>query len=158
MRVHGVRRDSAPTQDADEGKADPNHPNVANEVWSYGEETCAILSDQIRLRERIKPYVMDQMNIAETSGLPPMRPLFVDFPDDPQAWEVEDQFMFGADILVAPVLSEGLRSRSVYLPKGVTWQDAWTGEPYEGGQTLDADAPLEQIPVYVRAGRELTLV
>ena len=158
MRVHGVRRDSAPTQDADEGKADPNHPNVANEVWSYGDETCEILSDQIRLRERIKPYVMGQMKIAETSGLPPMRPLLVDFPDDPQAWEIEDQFMFGADILVAPVLSEGLRSRSVYLPDGLAWQNAWTGESYEGGQTLEADAPLEQIPVYVRAGSDLTLV
>lgn len=156
MRLHGVRRQSVKPRE-DVGKADPNHPNVANEVWSYGEETCELLSDQIRLRERIKPYVMAQMKRAETTGLPPMRPLFVDYPDDPQAWEIEDQFMFGPDLVVAPVLSQGCRSRSVYLPTGTTWHDAWTGEAIEGGTTLDADAPLDRIPVYVRAESTLSL-
>jgi len=157
MRVHGVRKDSTPKPDADEGKADPNHPNVANEVWSYGEEACEILSDQVRLRERLKPYIMEQMKVAETTGLPPMRPLFVDFPDDPQAWEMEDQFMFGPDILVCPVVEEGQRSRSVYLPEGAEWQDAWTGERVAAGTTIEADASLERIPVFVRAGSRVTL-
>ncbi len=156
MRIHGVRRQASKPKE-DPGKADPNHPNVANEVWSYGEETCAILSDQIRLRDRLKPYIMEQMKVAETTGVPPMRPLFVDFPGDAQVWQVEDQFMFGADILVAPVLSAGARSRCVYVPEGTVWRDAWTGEAVDGGSTIEADAPLERIPVYVREGSELEL-
>ena len=159
MRIHGVRRQAAAKAKPGDpiGKADPNHPTVANEVWAYGEETCAILSDQIRLRDRLKPYIMAQMKVAETTGLPPMRPLFVDFPDDAEAWEIEDQFMFGPDILVAPVLAEGVRSRSVYLPSGTAWCDAWSGAEHAGGATLDADAPLERIPVYVRRGSGVVL-
>jgi alpha-D-xyloside xylohydrolase len=156
MRVHGVRRQSSRPPE-DPGKADPNHPNVPNEVWSYGEETCAILSEQIRLRDRLKPYILAQMKVAETTGLPPMRPLFVDFPGDPRCWEVEDQFMFGPDVLVCPILSLGARTRRVYLPTlpaGTDrpgWRDAWTGETHEGGAAFDVAAPLERIPVFVRS-------
>ena len=78
-----------------------------------------------------------------------MRPLFFDFPDDPTCYAVEDQFMFGPDILVAPVLEQGATSRLVYLPEG-EWYDAWTGEAYAGGAALTAAAPLARIPVYVR--------
>ncbi len=159
MRLHGVRRQAAAKRKPGDaiGKADPNHPNVANEVWSYGEETCAILSDQILLRDRLRPYIMEQMKIAETTGLPPMRPLFVDFKDDPTCWEVEDQYMFGPDVLVSPVVAEGVRSRSVYLPKGATWRDAWSGEESAGGITIEVDAPLERIPVFLRAESKLQL-
>ena len=156
MRVHGIRRQSSKLR-ADVGKADPNHPNVPNEVWSYGEETCALLSDQIRLRDRLKPYIMAQMKLAEITGIPPMRPLFVDFPDAPGAWEVEDQFLFGSEVLVAPILSEGTRSRQVYLPAGTDWRNAWTGEEHAGGITVQADAPLKYIPVFLRAESKLQL-
>lgn len=160
MRVHGVRRHANAKVPAGDpiGKANPNHPNVANEVWSYGEETCEILSDQIRLRDRLRPYIMAQMKAAETTGLPPMRPVFVDFPNDPQVWQVENQFMFGPDILVSPVVTAGTRTRPVYLPAGTAWRDAWTGTEHPGGTTLEADAPLEHIPVYVRAQSNLRLV
>jgi alpha-D-xyloside xylohydrolase len=159
MRIHGVRRQAAAkTKPGDPiGKADPHHPNVPNEVWSYGEETCALLSNQIRLRERLKPYIMKQMKVAEATGLPPMRPLFVDFPDDSRAWEVEDQFMFGPDIMVAPILSEGARSRSLYVPSGDAWRDAWTGDEVAGGTMFEAAAPLERIPVYLREGSGVVL-
>jgi alpha-D-xyloside xylohydrolase len=172
MRVHGVRRQSTKPP-VDPGKADPNHPNVPNEVWSYGDEACAILSNQILLRERLKPYTMEQMKTAVKTGIPPMRPMFVDFPNDRKAWDIEDQFMFGPDILVAPVLSEGQRSRSVYLPalsgvegsaskkgKGANkaaWRDAWTGKKFPGGVTVTASAPLERIPVYIRTQSKLKL-
>lgn len=79
-----------------------------------------------------------------------MRPLFFDFPHDPQCYEIEDQFMFGPDILVAPVLEAGATSRAVYLPAGATWYDAWTGEPRAGGAGVWVGAPLERIPVFVR--------
>ncbi len=154
MRLHGVRRQSSRPPE-DPGKADPNHPNVPNEVWSYGEETCAILSDQIRLRERLKPYIMAQMKTAETTGLPPMRPVFVDFPADAKAWDIEDQFLFGGEILVAPILELGARARSVYLPAGKTWREAWTKREFAGGTTVNADAPLERIPVFVKDRSEL---
>ena len=81
-----------------------------------------------------------------------MRPLFVDFPGDPVSWEVEDQFLFGGDILVAPVYTEGARERPVYLPAGSAWLDAWTGAEHAGGQWVTAPAPLELVPVYLRAG------
>ena len=79
-----------------------------------------------------------------------MRPLFFDFPDDPACYAVEDQFMFGPDILVAPVLEQGATRRFVYLPRGASGMDAWTGEAHVGGATLTAAAPLARIPVFVR--------
>ena len=159
MRLHGVRRHAAAKVKPGDpiGKADPNHPTVANEVWSFGASVYEILADQIRLRERLRPYVMDQMEIASNTGLPPMRPLFVDFPADASTWDVEDEFLFGADILVAPVLEEGSRRRSVYLPAGSGWTDAWTGQQISGGTTVEADAPIERIPVFLKEGSSMQL-
>ena len=93
---------------------------------------------------------MNQMKLAHEKGTPPMRPLFFDFPDDLQSWPVEDEFMFGPDLLVAPVLNEGARSRDVYLPAGASWRDAWTHEIFTGGQWLTTEAPLDRIPLYLR--------
>jgi alpha-D-xyloside xylohydrolase len=132
-----------------------------NEVWSFGDEAYAIIRDLLFLRERLKPYILAQMAAAAESGAPPMRPLFFDFPDDPACYEVEDQFMFGPDILVAPVLEQGVQSRRIYLPADVgagsprPWFDAWTGEAHAGGATLTVPAPLARIPVFVR---DLTLL
>ena len=71
--------------------------------------------------------------------------------------EVDDQFMFGPDLLVAPVLYEGARERTIYLPAGATWTDAWTTEVYEGDQSITANAPLERIPVYLRNSASLPI-
>jgi alpha-D-xyloside xylohydrolase len=138
-RLHGLR---LPTTGWDTGGP--------NEVWSFGAEAYAILRELLFLRERLKPYIRAQMAVAAESGTPPMRPLFVDFPDDPACHAVEDQFLFGPDILVAPVLQQGATSRSVYLPAGAVWYDAWSGEARAGGAALTADAPLARIPVFVR--------
>ena len=97
---------------------------------------------------------MEQMQMAHEKGAPPMRPLFFDFPEDAQSWLVEDQFMFGPDILVAPVLYQGAVQREVYLPGGASWTDAWTGDVAAGCQTVTVDAPLERIPVFLRDGGE----
>ncbi|HEY0186603.1 MAG TPA: glycoside hydrolase family 31 protein [Cellulomonas sp.] len=126
-----------------------------NEVWSYGEEAYPILADQLRFREALRPYLGRVMAIAADEGVPPMRPLFVDFPDDPAAWQVDDQYLLGPDLLVAPVVVEGARSRAVYLPAGTRWREMRTGTKHEGGTTLDADAPLEAIPVFVRDGADI---
>jgi alpha-D-xyloside xylohydrolase len=100
---------------------------------------------------------MEQMRMAHEKGTPPMRPLFFDFPEDTESWNVDDQFMFGPDLLMAPVLQAGARQRRVYLPAGTSWTDAWTDEALEGGQSITAEAPLERIPVYQRAGARLPI-
>lgn len=126
-----------------------------NEVWSYGEEVYRILVEQLQLRERLRPYLMRIMREAHESGSPPMRGLFYEFPDDPQAYEVADQFLCGPDVLVAPILEHGARQRRVYLPQGAQvqqWTCAWTGQTAAPGATVTAAAPLERIPVYLRDG------
>ncbi len=121
-----------------------------NEAWTVGGDTYRHIRAAIYLRERLRPYVMEQMKLASERGIPPMRPLFFDFEKDSVAVEIEDQFLFGPDLLVAPVTRYEIRSREVYLPSGTEWTDAWTGETQPGGQKIDADAPIEKIPVFVR--------
>ena len=124
-----------------------------NEVWSFGEDIYEILSKYLKLRESLRPYIKQQMEIAHEKGTPVMRPLMYDFSDDECAWEVEDEYMFGSKYLVCPVMEAGARSRTVYLPvlaDGERWVDAATGTEYDGGQTVTVAAPLEQIPVFER--------
>jgi alpha-D-xyloside xylohydrolase len=87
-----------------------------------------------------------------------MRPLFVDFPGDPAVWDVEDQFLLGPDVLVAPILAAGATGRPVYLPAGAAWTDPWTGASFEGGRTVSADAPPERIPVFLRDGATVPIL
>src|SRR5690606_9315046 len=100
---------------------------AANEVWSYGPEAYGICRKYLMIRERLRPYIKEVMKDAHEIGTPVIRPIFYDFHQDEAAWEIEDQYMFGPDILVAPVLYPQAKSRRVYLPKGTRWKDAWTG-------------------------------
>ena len=144
FRFHGFREPCVPfSADMTGG---PNEP------WSFGDGPLVHIAASLRMRERLRPYVMDQMRIAHEEGIPPMRPLFVDFPGDQNAWEVDDAFLLGPDVLVAPVLYPGASSRTVYLPAGAAWVDPWTGAVHRGGQKLRVDATLERIPVFVREG------
>lgn len=146
FRLHGIREPRS---------AGAGQTGGPNEVWSFGEAAYEIIRDQLELRERLRPYVAAQMEVAHRTGLPPMRGLFLEFPDEEGAWAADDQFMFGPDVLVAPITVEGARSREVFLPEGAEWVDAWTGERVPSGRRL-ADAPLERIPVYLRSGGSLT--
>jgi alpha-D-xyloside xylohydrolase len=145
------------------GNREPNMPfgldqtGGPNEVWSYGPQAYEIIRDVLFLRERTRPYLLSLMRDAAKSGVPPMRPLFVDFPADSAAWEVPDEFMFGPSLLVAPVTRYKDRSRAVYLPSGASWRDAWTGASYQGGTTVTADAPLSRIPVFLRDDASLPI-
>lgn len=125
-----------------------------NEVWSFGEDVYSILVKYLFIRERLRPYIRSLMLAAHESGAPVMRPLYYDFPADPTAAQVEDCYMFGPDLLVAPVLEAGATTRQVYLPSGCTWTDASTGACYPGGQSVTVPAPLDVIPVMVREGKE----
>ncbi|MCY2994470.1 MAG: hypothetical protein NTY19_42380 [Planctomycetota bacterium] len=128
-----------------------------NEAWNLGGDTYPNIRAAMLLRERLRPYVMEQMKLASERGLPPMRPLFFDFAEDPRAAAVEDEFLFGPDLLVAPVTRFGMRRRTVYLPLGAEWTDARTGGVFHGGQTIEADAPLESIPVFIRGNKPALL-
>lgn len=124
-----------------------------NEVWSFGEENTPILCKYLFIRERLRPYLRRVMRDAHESGAPVMRPLFYDFPADQAAWQVEDSYMFGPDLLVSPVMEPGVTERKVYLPAGATWKDAYTGQVYAGGQTVTVPAPIDVIPVMIRDGK-----
>jgi alpha-D-xyloside xylohydrolase len=132
-----------------------NRPN--NEAWTIGGDTYPHIRAAMMLRERLRPYVMEQMVVASKRGIPPMRPLFFDFEDDPRAAQVEDQFLFGPDLLIAPITEYRARSREVYLPAECDWTDAWSGMVLPAGGTVTADAPIEHIPVFVR-GRNAELL
>jgi alpha-D-xyloside xylohydrolase len=121
-------------------------------VWSFGEDNYEILTKYLFIRERLRPYIRECMKAASETGAPVMRPLFYDFPQDAKSWNVEDAYMFGPDLLVAPVMEEGVRTRTVYLPAGAAWTDAYTKKTYEGGQTITVPAPIDVIPVFLRDG------
>jgi alpha-D-xyloside xylohydrolase len=146
-RLHGFRQPGT--------MSGAEQTGAGNELWSFGEQAYEILRRWLLLRERLRPYVMETMRAAHAEGLPPMRPLFLNFPGDEACWDVADQFMLGDDLLVAPVVTEGAVERPVYLPAGTRWLDAWTGASVAGGQWLTAAAPLHLIPVYVRDGGTL---
>ncbi|MNV78855.1 Alpha-xylosidase [compost metagenome] len=109
------------------------------------------------MRERLRPYVRACMADAHEKGTPVMRTMFYEFPDDDACWTADSQYMFGPDILVAPVFELGQRSREVYLPKGQSWKSAKTGEVLEGGRTVSVEAPVNEIPLFIRAGKELPI-
>ena len=125
-----------------------------NEPWKLGGNSYAPIREAMFLRERLRPYVMKQMALASAKGVPPMRPIFFDFEKkDPKTADIEDQFLFGPDLLIAPITKFKQRSRQVYLPAGTEWTDAWTGKKFKGGRTIEADAPIEHIPIYLRGSQ-----
>lgn len=153
FRMHGFREPLVTepgkefkTGDAGSWKYTSGSPN---EVWSYGEEIYKMCRHYMFLRERMRPYLKKQMKRAHEQGTPVMRPLFYDYPEDSKAWEIEDEFLLGPDILVAPVLYEGARERKLYLPQG-SWTDIDTGAVLEGGAWVTCQAGLDRIPVYAR--------
>ena len=132
MRAHGER----------------NH----NEVWSYGKQAEPILAKYLKLRYQLLPYTYSVAYRSYQTGAPYMRALFMDFPADPKAADIPDEYMFGPAFLVAPVSEQGATSRTVYLPAGCDWYNYWTNQRLHGGQTIDVDAPIDTLPLFVRAG------
>lgn len=150
MRLHGDREPHKAPLSNHGGGALPT--GAENEIWSYGEEACAIMTRMIGLRERMRDYLRNAMRQAHEDGQPVMRTLFYNQPDDETAWEIDDEFFLGDDVLVCPVLERGAVSRRVYLPRG-RWRGLWDHQIYEGGRWMQADAPIDVIPVYIRDGK-----
>jgi alpha-D-xyloside xylohydrolase len=122
-----------------------------NELWSYGPEAQKILVNFDRLRYRLMPYIYSLAWKTTSESYTPMRPLVMDFRSDARVLNIGDQFMYGPAILVNPVTEPGATTRHLYLPK-TKWFDFWTGSTVEGGKSIDAAAPLDRLPLYVRAG------
>jgi len=127
-----------------------------NELWSYGLDAQQILTSFDRLRYRLMPYIYSLAWMVTNEGYTPMRPLVMDYRQDIRAQNVGDQFMYGPALLVNPVTETGATSRELYLPKS-KWYDFWTGHALDGGRVIDAVAPLDRIPIYVRAGSILPM-
>jgi alpha-D-xyloside xylohydrolase len=127
-----------------------------NEIWSYGPEAQKILVAYDKLRYRLMPYIYSLAWKTTQEGYTIMRPLVMDFRTDLRAQNVGDQFLFGPALLVNPVAEPRATTRHLYLPDS-KWYDFWTGASVEGGRTIDAPAPIERLPLYVRAGAILPL-
>ncbi len=121
------------------------------EPWEYGNVFTDINRETISLRYRLLPYIYTVMAEASSTGIPAMRPMVFEFPEEAPFAETDDEFMFGSDLLVAPVVTEGDSGRNVELPRG-TWYDFWSGVPLEGGKSVTVEAPISRIPVFARAG------
>ena len=150
MRLHGNRDPHTPPLGKSGGGLCTS--GAGNEIWSYTPELERMMEKYIRLRDRLRPYVREAMAEAHKKGTPVIKPLFYDFPEDEAAWEVTDEYLFGHEVLCAPVLEAGLRQRPVYLPAGSDWVDAAEGTVHPGGTRVEAAAPIDRMPLFVRKG------
>ncbi len=122
------------------------------EPWEFGEEFTKINRASVELRYQFLPYLYTLFREHERTGEPVMRPLWYEFPNDKLTYLINDQYMVGGDILVAPVVKDGMRTRGIYLPVGAEWIEWWTGEKYESGKTHYLQTPLDRLPLFVRVG------
>lgn len=134
------------------GRREPFDTSGPNELWAYGDTVQRICTDLVLMRYKLMPYIYSLTRMVSNEDYTPMRLLAFDFADDKAVRDIRDQFMYGPAFLVCPVIKAGARSRSVYLPKSARWFDYHTGKVLDGGQTITADAPLERMPLYVKAG------
>jgi len=132
-------------------RAHSDSKSPGKEPWAFGYRDEAINKRVIELRYELLPYIYNVMEQAGETGVPALRPLFLEFPGDEHVTGIEDEFLFGADLLVAPVLQEGAVERDVYLPVG-DWFDYWTGRRFAGHQTIQVPVKLDSIPLFVRGG------
>ena len=125
------------------------HPK---EMWRFDSNTEKILMQYDQLRYHLLPYIYSVSWMVTHAGYTMMRPLVMDFRHDTNVYDIRDQYLFGPALMVCPVTRAGATNRSVYLPTGASWTDFWTGKTCSGGQTIDAAAPIETEPLFVRAG------
>ena len=121
------------------------------EPWAFGQTIEKAVVAAIKLRYRLMPYIYTLAYDASLTGMPLMRPLFFEYPQDKESQDLHDQFLFGSDLLVAPILRPGQKQRMVYLPKG-SWQDFWTAEVFSGPKWMIVKASMDTIPLFIRSG------
>ncbi|WP_438478272.1 TIM-barrel domain-containing protein [Streptococcus pluranimalium] len=151
LRMHGDRLPhSAPLSNSGGGSMPTGAPN---EIWSYGEVAEKIFLKYLKVREYLKDYIYSLMKDAHESGNPIMRPLFYEYPEDQKSWEVENIYLLGDSILVAPILYYKQRNREIYLPKGSKWINPIDNQIYQGGQIIELEAPLDEIPILINENK-----
>ncbi|WP_321424286.1 TIM-barrel domain-containing protein [uncultured Bacteroides sp.] len=122
------------------------------EPWKYGQKVENNMRKMLNLRYRLLPYIYSEAWQITKKGSTMMRPLVMDFNGDTTAVNQRYQYMFGKSLLIAPIIEPGISKWNVYLPKSIAWYDFWTGKRFNGGQTIKTDAPLDKIPLFVKAG------
>lgn len=122
------------------------------EPWEYGDEYTRINRAAVEMRYQFLPYLYTVFYQHEKTGAPVLRPLWYEYPNDAKTYHNDDQYLIGGDLLIAPVLGEGERRRSVYFPVGDDWMDWETGTVYKGGTSATVNAPLEKLPIFARVG------
>lgn len=126
------------------------------EPWQFDETTIDAVRKTVKLRYRFIPYIYDLAHECEKTGAPIVHPLVYEYPADKHVRNISDEYMLGSFVLVAPVIAPGKEAREVYLPDG-DWYDYYTGEKYSGGRYILADAPLDKVPVFIKAGAIITV-
>lgn len=130
---------------------------VSQEPWAFGKEYEDIIRNYIKLRYRLIEYIYNLFYQSSRNGLPVIRPLFLEYPDDEKTYNISDQFLLGSDMMIAPICQPDQNKRMVYLPAG-NWINFWDNEQIRGNSYIIADAPLGSIPVYIRSGSIIPLV
>lgn len=150
LRMHGDRGpyNIPPLDDRDWGGG-YLHTGQPNELWSYGEDNYAIMKKYYEIRIEMHDYIKKLYEEAHENGSPLLRTMFYEFPEDETCWGLQDQYMFGSNYLIAPILHLNEWKRDVYLPAG-KWMLTSTGELFEGGRTISVDAPIDYMPVLKR--------
>ncbi|MBR4865837.1 MAG: hypothetical protein IKU11_04055 [Clostridia bacterium] len=152
MRLHGARKKIADAPLRHPGIIEPS--GGPNEIWRFGDRAYKIIAELITLRERLRPYIHEQMEIVSKTGLPLMRPMFYAFPEDEVCYTIDDAYMFGSEILFAPITEPGATARQVYLPAG-RWQLTQNGDLYEGGKWVTVHAELSEFIAFLPEGSKL---
>ncbi|WP_042275604.1 glycoside hydrolase family 31 protein [[Clostridium] dakarense] len=132
-----------------------NHTTIYSrdqEPWAFDKKTEDIYRKYVKLRYKLLPYIYDTFYRGESNGLPLIRPLLLHYQNDEKTYEINDQFLCGENIMVAPILEQGKKARMVYLPNGSRWVDYWTKEVYEGGRYIIKETPLDICPIYIKSG------
>lgn len=152
LRMHGDRQPhSQKIGDKGGGIRTSGGPN---EIWSFGKTVENILIKFINLRENLKPYIKRMFDESTNSGIPIMRALFIEFPEDTKTLEnsYETTYMFGSEILVVPIVDYGVKSLKIWLPAGVDWIHAFSGKEYVGGVEYDIPVDIEELPIFYKKG------
>ena len=125
--------------------------SLHQEPWSFGEEILAVIRKYIKLRYSLITHLYNLFRESSLKGTPVMRPLFYHYQNDSKTFNISDQFLFGEDLLVAPIVRPKTDTRMIYLPAGI-WYDYFTGAKYEGGKYIIKEAKLEELPIFVKDG------
>lgn len=152
LRMHGARQPFEKLEEVFRDGVRQFTSGQSNEIYSYGDTVFRILKRYLLVRESLREYLITLTKEAHERGLPLIRALFLVYPQDAESWEIKDEYLLGADILVAPVTEAGQRQKTIYFPGDEIWISAADRTCYRGGSRAVVETPIERIPVFIREG------